>query len=428
MRAINKEHVNNVLKWITLIVLLQAAWCVLIYLRGGLNEYIPAALISVFISITVLIFAGYYRADFRFFVVALILLSMGNVMQNLVAVQNMFRFAIIEFAAFIIGSIVAAAMVRFSSAVSIRRQKTCIWIFLFILFAVLAVFGKSTYGTKAWISIAGVSFQVTEVIKVLVIYYFGLVMSGDDEETRKFISCLVMLGVNGIFFAVIREFGTLIVLMVILLLLSWMFFEKMRYCILSCFFIVVAGSAGLFASYNMNLLVQKGAANKWIVFGASIWKKLTDRLQLLTALDKVDPYSVGYQSITARKAMNLGGWFGNIYDVKIPVADSDYVYTALIMHMGFVMAVLVLILFLCLLVSGVQISLREMKSRKRYIATGFVLVIFVQSVLTIFGSTNFFFLMGMPIAFLSSGGSNQLCVFTMMMFLLFSGKKNRDNN
>ena len=76
MRAINKEHVNNVLKWITLIVLLQAAWCVLIYLRGGLNEYIPAALISVFISITVLIFAGYYRADFRFFVVALILLSM----------------------------------------------------------------------------------------------------------------------------------------------------------------------------------------------------------------------------------------------------------------------------------------------------------------------------------------------------------------
>ena len=417
-----KDTFKGMGKYFASIVLLKIVLAVYVFSKGALDSYLAIVLPMLFISMILIIVTAMWKADFVFTFIAIILFDIGTTMQVMVYPSST-RYMLLQFAALVLGGFVFCVIVVAQNKISVKHQwKVCMTIIV-LLYLFLLVFGANINGTKAWINVAGTTFQVTEVIKVVTFCALAAIFASDYTDKKKMVYALSLIFVNGIFLALIKELGTLVVLTLIFLIFVFMFIEPIKYfaiTVITMFTMVVGGVGSVFFLSRFN---NEGVKDFVLVeIGAAIWGKLKNRILLLTAIDTLDPYGSAYQALTAQKAIRLGGLFGSNYQLSIPVEESDYVFVSLILNMGIILAILVVILFLCLLLSGIRIYTNSEKKLEQCTAAGFIYAMFLQSLLTMLGSTNAFLLMGLPIAFLSAGGSNQMMLFTMLFYILYCGR------
>jgi cell division protein FtsW len=261
-------------------------------------------------------------------------------------------------------------------------------------------------GAKRWISLGPVSVQPMEFVKIAVALYLAYFMSTKQELVKTFSRGVIPpFAVTGLFCLLLLlqpDFGSAVVLAGILFFMCLAGGTRPVYLVISLG-MAVAGAVGLILTSGY-------------------------RARRLTAF--LDPFqdagNTGYQLVQSLYAFGLGGFSGVGVGASrqkmfyLPEAHNDFIMAVLGEEMGFVGVTLVMLLFALLFWRCYRIVMGPRNLRDRLSAFG------ISLILTLGAGLNLAVVMGMappkgvPMPFLSYGGSNLLaslfCVGLMLNF------------
>ena len=266
-------------------------------------------------------------------------------------------------------------------------------------------------GAKNWVSIGGVTlFQPSEFMKISYILILARVIvqfTQKHKEKERTIALDFHLILWLIVFtlpvlvllALQSDLGTALVFVAIfagLVLLSGVSWK----IIIPMFATVVSGIAGFLAIF----ITKDGRA-----FMHQIGMPTYQINRILAWLNPFDyAQTTTYQQAQGQIAIGSGGLFGqgfNVSNLLIPVRESDMIFTVIAEDFGFIGSVLVITLYLLLIYRMLKITLKSNNQFYTYISTGFIMMLLFHIFENIGAVTGLLPLTGIPLPFISQGGS-----------------------
>ena len=297
------------------------------------------------------------------------------------------------------------------------------------VYLALLAFGRTVYNTRAWIYIGSFSLQLTEIAKFLTLTAFALEFTNEDvSPDRRLVHALGTLALNGLFLVAVNELGTLCVLLSAFIFLAFLYlpsigrvFQTMAVIALNvCVAISCCRVCYECAQRKAEVQEQVGVVTAQ---GARIYAKFKLRADLILRPESVSRNDGGYQSARAEKALLLSDWLGSSYEVSIPVVESDYIFDYALLKMGVIFGVLTLLMMLCLFLNATLSCLKNPCQSEAAAGVVYAFAISFQSILAAASATGMFFTVGLPFAFLASGGSSTLVNYTMIVFVIFAARR-----
>lgn len=288
------------------------------------------------------------------------------------------------------------------------------------------------YGTFAWIRLGSITVQLTDFTKICAVLYYAALFSARKPRDDKtvLIQSSLFFGINLVGSLLIRELGSFLILLFLHLSILFIFMSRStfkRIYLITIFCAIFGAVAMSFVLYHLIFPAhQAGTMNS---LQAMIWpiiNKVHQRFSV-TANINADPYGSGYQLYQGRKALWMAGLFGNTVNfTAIPVAESDMAFVALVNSFGWIMGIFVLICFTRIVISGCMLSLRlvHIQLQDSIVLFASTIMIFLQAMIVILGSCNVIPFTGLPIPFLSRGGTYQSIVFCFCGLLLLASQNN----
>jgi len=137
----------------------------------------------------------------------------------------------------------------------------------------------------------------------------------------------------------------------------------------------------------------------------------------------LDPSGGGYQIAQSLFAISggkiLGTGLGNgIGASTVPVAISDFVFSVIAEELGFAGAMAVLVLFLIVVMRAFAISLRAKERFGQILAAGIGILLGTETLIILAGVTKLLPLTGIPLPWVSYGGSSLIVHFILLGVLL----------
>ena len=266
-------------------------------------------------------------------------------------------------------------------------------------------------GAKNWVSIGGVTlFQPSEFMKIsyiLILARVSVQFTQKHKEKERTIPLDFLLILWMIVFtlpvlvllALQSDLGTALVFVAIfagLVLLSGVSWK----IIIPIFATVVSGIAGFLAIF----ITKDGRA-----FMHQIGMPTYQINRILAWLNPFDyAQTTTYQQAQGQIAIGSGGLFGqgfNVSNLLIPVRESDMIFTVIAEDFGFIGSVLVITLYLLLIYRMLKITLKSNNQFYTYISTGFIMMLLFHIFENIGAVTGLLPLTGIPLPFISQGGS-----------------------
>lgn len=276
-----------------------------------------------------------------------------------------------------------------------RRFVVPLFIVALILLVLVFIpgFGTTVYGAARWVDLGPFSFQPSEIMKIAIIFYLAAWLSQRGSQTAHdfyegFVPFLVVLSLVGFLIIKQPDTGTLALI----------------FCIaLSIFF---ASGASI-----RHIFMLIGAA----VFSLFVLIKIAPyRMQrLLVFLDpEHDPLGAGYQMTQALLAIGTGGWFGvglghsrqKFNYLPEPVTDS--IFAVLAEETGLLGGAIIILLFLFFLWRGIRVARHAPDAFGQLLAVGIVAWVVCQAFINIAAITGLIPLTGIPLPFISFGGTS----------------------
>ncbi|BCL12958.1 cell division protein FtsW [Micromonospora sagamiensis] len=255
-----------------------------------------------------------------------------------------------------------------------------------------------------WLYLGPIQLQPSELAK------FGMVLWGADVIARKGAKlgwwkelATPLFPVVGLLFVLVgyNDLGTMLCLLALVIGLLWAAGVRKRvFAVLSV--LGLAGVALLVAVASLGAgSGEKGAENY--------------RLARLTYfINRPPPDECGdpcYQADQARYAIDLGGWFGTGLGQSrtkwdwLPAAGNDFIFAVIAEELGVVGCVVVLVLFAVLAYTGLRIARRVEDPFRRLAAAAVTTWLVSQAVINIGGVVGLLPITGLPLPFISDGGS-----------------------
>lgn len=262
----------------------------------------------------------------------------------------------------------------------------------------VAVMGSTSYGARISISIAGISIQPSEFVKILFVFFVAGMLY-ENTEFKQVCIATALAALHVLILVASRDLGGALIFFVTYLIMLYVATRKLFYLaggILSgCIASVVA--YGLFSHVRVRVLA---------------WQ---------------DPLSVidneGYQICQSLFAIGTGGWFGmGLYEgapSKIPVVEQDFIFSAIAEEMGGIFAICLLMVCVCCFLLFLNIAMQMKDQFYKLVALGLGTVYGFQVFLTVGGVTKFIPSTGVTLPLVSYGGSSLLS--TMIIFAVIQG-------
>lgn len=287
-----------------------------------------------------------------------------------------------------------------------------------IVFLILVLFiGKEVKGSRRWLTIYGdLGFQPSELAKLVMTICMAYYLSIHKNKIKDFSFIMKALGILFIPVALIaaQNFSTSIVVLAIgfgLIFITGMRIKHLMWMILPMFIFV-----GIFILLPL--------------LDIEALKPITDELSY--RLDRItiwfdpwkDPTDKGFQTIQSLLAVGSGGLFGVGLGQSmqkrgfIPEAHNDIIFSIICEELGLFGAALVLILFLILVWRGTRVAMNAPDLFGSLLAAGAVIQVAVQVIINVAVNTNSMPVTGMPLPFISYGGSSLIFLMTSMGILL----------
>jgi len=280
-------------------------------------------------------------------------------------------------------------------------------IFLIISIAMLAlvlIIGEERNNAKRWLGIGNFSIQPAEIAKFAMILFISDTIARSKGNIKKFFKGVVpILLIAGIVFGLIvmqpnlSTAGSIVILTIIMLFI---------------------GGAKL---WHLALLLSAGAAGAVaLTFSADY------RLDRLTAFLNpwADPKDSGWQLIQSLYSLGSGGLFGlglaqsRQKYLYLPYPETDFIFAIIGEELGFIGATFLILLYLVLIWRGIRVALTAPDLFGSLLAAGIISMIAIQVVINIAVVTASMPPTGLPLPFISYGGSSLAIFLTSIGVLL----------
>ncbi|MFY9372142.1 MAG: stage V sporulation protein E [bacterium] len=276
-----------------------------------------------------------------------------------------------------------------------RVGKPLLFLTLILLLAVLIPsVGREGLGARRWLNFGPVNVQPSEIAKLSLVIYLAGYLSQKGEDIRKFwdglFPALVLMG--GTFLLILRQpdLGTAVAL---------------------------AGTMGLMlftAGAKIGHLLGLGLASVPVVVYAILSEEYRARRFFAFLNPEADPLDSGYHIIQSLYALGSGGPVGLGLGRSrqkwyyLPERHTDFIYAIIGEELGFIGAVLVLLLFLLFTWRGYRVAINAPDSFGSLLAVGITSMIGLQALINIGVVTGSLPITGIPLPLISYGGSSLL--------------------
>lgn len=326
---------------------------------------------------------------------------------------------------------------------------------LSLLILVLLV-GKRVYGSQSWLGVAGLGIQPSEFVKITTMLAVASYLSRSDvkaTDLKDLTKASILVALPIILIMLQPDFGTSLTFLAMFIpVLYWAGASKFLIIIIIAPAFVTAASIMGTTPFLIVLLLLGGALwtmrneNRFVaalVFGANviigflvqiIYDKLPlyQQKRIATFLDpNNDPLGAGYNVIQAKVAIGSGGMFGKGFMRGtqtqlsfIPKQWTDFIFCVPGEEFGFVGGVVVLGLFAILLYRGIHLASIAKNKFSSLLAIAIVSLFAFHIFVNIGMSVGLMPVIGIPLPFLSYGGSS-LVSYMMMAGLLMNVYTNR---
>lgn len=260
--------------------------------------------------------------------------------------------------------------------------------FIFMLLTLFSPFGVSILGARRWLEIGPIpSFQPSEIVKVATILFIAKYYS--KKNPSDYIPIIIVL-LNASLILLQKDYSTTILYVLtsfLLLLVCGCNFKTIF--IIGLFLLIPATYAILAEPFRIKRIVS--------FFNPSL-----------------DPNGINYQINNSLLAIKRGGLFGvglgnGIYKLgKLPEVQNDFIFSNLVEETGFIGVLFTIIIFYIVFKIGyiISIKLLSFDKMKSYICFGISSSISLQLIINIMVVTALLPPTGIPLPFLSQGGTN----------------------
>jgi cell division protein FtsW len=281
------------------------------------------------------------------------------------------------------------------------KPVTLLFIFCMLLQTYVLIFGEEINGAKRWINLGPLgSFQPSELSKIAVILMTAYIVNLAPRRLDKFSGFLrvVLFVAPLIVLVLIPNFSTALVMGCMMIGICFVASRKKLYFIVSGIFAVGIGAAFVFGVSYRSTRIE-------------VWKN-------------VETHEKGYQILQGLYAISSGGIFGRGLGESmqklgfIPESHNDMIFSVICEELGLIGAISVIIIFVLLIWRLFVIAVNSPDLYGGLIATGVLTHIAVQVLLNIAVVTNTIPSTGIPLPFISYGGSSLVVLLVEMGIVL----------
>lgn len=290
-----------------------------------------------------------------------------------------------------------------------------------VSFLFLRFFSKPINSTYAWVSVGGHSFQLTEVVKLILVIGFSAAVTNDAwNEGVRFRAALLLLAVCTGGFFMLNELGTLLVCLLDCGVMALLYCSIKHTLSLVAFGALTGGVGYAFLKLCSGMQNPAGPFR----LGQLVYRKLAVRLQYygvssFSSYSSQELSNSAYQAYTTWRSLLLARPMGaSPYRVSTPVADSDLILATLANRGGWICLLLALIGTFLLIIASLLLSMR-CGGWLSCVGTGAGCAVGLSAILNLFSATSLL-LIGIPFPFLGAGGSNFLISWGSITLLLCS--------
>lgn len=307
----------------------------------------------------------------------------------------------------ILGCFVLITSLKILSLVSndfILKQRTK-WLLLtiFLLFVPL-VFGVEVGGAKSWLELGGLRVQPAEAAKLSFLVFLASWFKENKLQTFRdswfvWLGTFICLGL----LVLQKDLGTALIFYLTFLILFFLVYGKIEGPVFGFLLLIIASSIAY--NYFPHVRIRTLAwLNPWL-----------------------EPDRGGYQILQSLFAFANGGIFGMGLGAGtpqlIPEAHTDFVYAVIGEQMGILGTIGVILLYLLFVYFGLKKAWSIPTFGSRILASGLIFVLIIQAFIIMGGVTKLIPLTGLPLPFMSYGGSSTLSNFAMLGVLFRLGKE-----
>ena len=297
---------------------------------------------------------------------------------------------------FIIGLIIFFIVVFFDLRV-IFGYAYLIFLLSIISLIIVPLFGIESNGATRWISIAGISLQPSEFVKYTLILalakYFHSI-NYDNSFVKTLIIPLIITTIPVLLVITQPDLGTALIILLGGISLFWISGLNYKYFITGIFLII--GSLPF------------------------LWQYLKEyqKDRVLTFFNpERDPLGNGYHIMQSKIALGSGGIFGKGYMDGtqshlnfLPEMQTDFIFTMLGEEFGFLGTLILLLIYATLIIISIRLALKSRSLFSKYLSLGVCNVFFIYVFVNIGMVTGLLPVVGVPLPFISYGGSSMLAV------------------
>lgn len=252
--------------------------------------------------------------------------------------------------------------------------------------------GISAGGARRWLRLWPSTFQPSELVKLSMVVFLAWYMSRPEYRTDRFRSFLIPVStLAGFQIAIIKQpdFGAAMSLAILTFAMLFISGMKLRY--LASLFVAALPVVAMLIMEPYRLKRVTSFLNPW-----------------------ADPQGSGFQLVQSFIALGSGGLtgvgLGNSQQklLYLPESHTDFIFSIIGEEFGFFGVTAIVLLFLILFLKGIAIANRTQDRFGYYLAIGLSLMIALQALINFAVATGLVPTKGLPLPFISYGGSSLL--------------------
>ena len=289
-----------------------------------------------------------------------------------------------------------------------KWQQYSIWFMLGMLALLILVLipeiGHEVKGGRRWLRIGSFSLQPSELLKVVLIIYVASYLERKQEVLASFFRGLTPnFIVTGIYLFLVLlqpDFGTVVLIATTVLLMLYVGGGRPVHIATSLVGVGIIGGL-LIASHTYRVRRMLAFLNPWD-----------------------DPQNSGFQIIQSFIALGTGGWFGRGLGESLqkrlflPDAHTDFIFAIIGEELGFLWICILIIIFVVFIWRGYWIAWNALDGFGKHLAFGSTTIISLQIILNILVVVGLLPTKGLPLPFISYGGTSLVVAMFLTGLLL----------
>ncbi|MBL1227950.1 FtsW/RodA/SpoVE family cell cycle protein [Enterococcus sp. BWB1-3] len=315
---------------------------------------------------------------------------------------------------YLIGAVSIVVIMHFNSKLLWRMTPFAYGIGLLMMLLLLKFYDKNLdelTGSKNWISIGGMTFQPSELMKIAFALMLAYVVTMHNVRYKDrtlqtdgwLIAKLMMVTLPVIVLILLqKDFGTMLVFVAIFAGVFLM--SGISWKIILPFFLV-----GIIVGGGVIYLVTTEMGRD-LLYKVGVKSYQFERIDLWLNPFHSDP-TRSYQPASAIIAIGSGGLFGkgfNVSNVYVPVRESDMIFTVIGENFGFIGSCFIILLYFILIYRMIRVCFETNNEFYAYVATGIIMMLLFHVFENVGANIGLLPLTGIPLPFISQGGSSIL--------------------